>query len=321
MIAFNQSRFIEEAVAAALAQDYPNLQIILSDDNSTDDTYARMAAAVGRYAGPHSVVLNRSPGGRGILAHFYHALRHVDGELMVGAAGDDISLPHRVSTLVEHWRVNNADAIFSNFSIIEADGSLVLDQSPTPLRREQHYFPDLAIHPILGVSAAYDCQALEGIVPPDFPVYAEDKFFFLMLGLRSRQISVIDDVLVKYRRHAMALTHRIDRSISIEEHERVSQTYAARVLEILEYFDRCVSEGSGFRPGFGEPAKVDLAHLRSEIGYVNWQSVWMDATLSVSLRETVRHFTRTRARWLLPRAFGIRGLTFLKRLSMHFRTV
>ena len=39
VIAYNQERFVREACEAALNQDYPNLEIIFSDDASTDATY------------------------------------------------------------------------------------------------------------------------------------------------------------------------------------------------------------------------------------------------------------------------------------------
>jgi glycosyltransferase involved in cell wall biosynthesis len=38
---YNQEKYIREAVEGALSQDYPNLEIIISDDNSTDSTYDR----------------------------------------------------------------------------------------------------------------------------------------------------------------------------------------------------------------------------------------------------------------------------------------
>jgi len=36
---YNQERFIGEAIESAMAQDYPNLEIVVCDDCSTDRTY------------------------------------------------------------------------------------------------------------------------------------------------------------------------------------------------------------------------------------------------------------------------------------------
>ena len=38
MLAYNQEAYVAEAVASLLAQEYADLQIIFSDDNSTDAT-------------------------------------------------------------------------------------------------------------------------------------------------------------------------------------------------------------------------------------------------------------------------------------------
>lgn len=314
LLAFNQEAYVEAAIASALAQDYPNLQIVLSDDGSSDATYALMERAARDYAGPHTIVANRTPANRGVVQHFYHAVGRSDGALIVGAGGDDISHPHRVSTLVEHWRASGADALFSGFEIMEADGSPAIDAELQSLRQDQHYFPDLEIHPILGMSAAYDRCVFDCIDEPDFPVFAEDFLFFLMLGFRSRRIAVIDDVLVRYRRHGAALAHRVDATISVAAHEATSQKYSARVLDILRYFERCVTCDTGYRPGFGETARVDLAALRAEIAYVEWQSRWMQTAWPASLARAVRLLTPARARWLLPRMFGVKGLELLKRL-------
>lgn len=314
LLAFNQEAYVEAAIASALAQDYPNLQIVLSDDGSSDATYALMERAARDYDGPHTIVANRTPANRGIVQHFYHAVARCDGALIVGAGGDDISYPHRVATLVEHWCASGADALFSGFEIMEADGSPAIDADLQSLRQDQHYFPSLEIHPILGMSAAYDRTVFECIDEPDFPAFAEDFLFFLMLGFRSRRIAVVDDVLVRYRRHGAALSHRVDAAASVAAHEATSQKFSARGLDILRYFERCVTTDTGYAPGYGETAAVDLAALRSDIAYVDWQSRWMEAAWPVSIARTLRLLTPARARWLLPRMFGVKGLALVKRL-------
>ena len=57
LLAYNQEPFIREAVEGALAQTYAPLEIILSDDCSTDRTFEIMQETVAAYRGPHKVVL------------------------------------------------------------------------------------------------------------------------------------------------------------------------------------------------------------------------------------------------------------------------
>ncbi|MES2785423.1 MAG: glycosyltransferase [Pseudomonadota bacterium] len=106
LIAFNQREFIAEAVRAALAQDYSPIQLVLSDDCSTDDTFEIMSALVRDYRGPHEVVLNRNAvnlGSRGIGLHVNKIIELSRGLLIVLGAGDDVSLPDRVSVLTNRW--------------------------------------------------------------------------------------------------------------------------------------------------------------------------------------------------------------------------
>ena len=46
VMAFNQQDLIGQTLAGALAQDYGNLEIVIADDGSGDETYARILDAV-----------------------------------------------------------------------------------------------------------------------------------------------------------------------------------------------------------------------------------------------------------------------------------
>src|SRR5712672_4304281 len=95
LAALNQERFIREAVEAAFAQTYSPLEIILSDDCSEDRTFEIMCEMAKAYRGPHRIVLNRNPVRRSIGGHINRIMEVSQGELILAAAGDDISLPRR----------------------------------------------------------------------------------------------------------------------------------------------------------------------------------------------------------------------------------
>lgn len=100
LFAYNQEQFIREAVEGAFAQTYEPLEIILSDDRSSDRTFEIMQEMAAAYRGPHRVRVRRSEVNRGLLSHINDAATEFRGEIIVVAAGDDVSLPHRTSVSV-----------------------------------------------------------------------------------------------------------------------------------------------------------------------------------------------------------------------------
>ena len=124
LYAFNEERFIHEAVASALAQSYSPLEIVLSDDGSTDRTYEIMQEMAASYRGPHKIILNRNERNIGIGSQLNAAYQKSQGELILLANGDDISLPERTARVVEAWLASNrkAQAITCNLATMDENG-------------------------------------------------------------------------------------------------------------------------------------------------------------------------------------------------------
>jgi len=94
LTAYNIEAFIEESVKCAFAQTYENLEIILSDDHSTDKTFDIMKQMAAEYQGSHKVVLNRNEQNLGITKHMNKCyLEMAQGDIIIAAHGDDISIP------------------------------------------------------------------------------------------------------------------------------------------------------------------------------------------------------------------------------------
>ena len=103
LVSYNQEHVVEEAMKSVFAQNYSPLEIILSDDCSTDGTFEIMQRISDDYDGPHKVRLNCNSSNMGIGKHWDFISRQACGELIVHAAGDDISVPSRVNVLVKAW--------------------------------------------------------------------------------------------------------------------------------------------------------------------------------------------------------------------------
>ena len=104
VFAYKQEATVRAAIAAAFAQTYSPLEILLSDDASPDATFAAMEETAARYDGPHAVVLNRNPENLGVVAHIDRIVARASGRLLVQNGADDLSEPDRVAALVAAWR-------------------------------------------------------------------------------------------------------------------------------------------------------------------------------------------------------------------------
>lgn len=101
LFAYNQEQFIREAVEGAFAQTYEPLEIILSDDCSTDRTFEIITEMAMAYSGPHRVKVRQCAENKGFAIHINEVIKAASGEIIAWAAGDDVSLPERVEMLVK----------------------------------------------------------------------------------------------------------------------------------------------------------------------------------------------------------------------------
>ena len=107
LFAYNQECFIEAACQSVLSQNYDiPMQIIFSDDCSQDDTFAIMTAIAKGYEGIHTLVLNRNSENLGLINHVNLSYKLSTGDLIFAAAGDDISLPSRITENIKAYRVS-----------------------------------------------------------------------------------------------------------------------------------------------------------------------------------------------------------------------
>ena len=127
LFTYNQEAYVAEAVEGALSQDYSPLEIIISDDASTDRTFEISQRLFRDYRGPHEVRLIRNEANLGIGAHVTKVANLAQGELIVAAAGDDVSLPGRTRAMTALWEAHDRkpDLLCCDAEIIDVAGQVV----------------------------------------------------------------------------------------------------------------------------------------------------------------------------------------------------
>jgi glycosyltransferase involved in cell wall biosynthesis len=203
---YRHERYVREAVAGVLAQTYSPLEVILSDDCSSDRTFAIMEEMAAVYRGPHQIRLNRNERNLGTSGHLSKLLSMTSGEIRIGSASDDISDPRRVEKIVEVFRKNpRAQCVWSNAQIIDAEGRDVrlfasADFSGTGACGPGPLSTVVRGPWILGATAAHKMTVWKVFGPLMEGIAQEDAAMAWRCRLLG-DICYIPEALVKYRQH------------------------------------------------------------------------------------------------------------------------
>lgn len=124
LLTYNQQDTVEAAATSCLSQACEPIEIVFSDDCSSDGTLAKLQSIAAQYQGPHSVRVRQNPHNLGIAQHYNQAVNEASAELIVVAAGDDLSTPNRVARVLDAWRASQGrvNLIASYATSIDSQG-------------------------------------------------------------------------------------------------------------------------------------------------------------------------------------------------------
>lgn len=114
MTTYNHELYIEESILSVINQDYPNLQIIISDDCSTDKTYEILKRYQQLY--PQIIEIQRHSPNVGVAKNVSSLYPPIKGQYICWLSGDDVYLPQKISKQVTLMS-NNRDCILSFHAI------------------------------------------------------------------------------------------------------------------------------------------------------------------------------------------------------------
>ena len=108
ILTYKQEDFILDALQGAVEQDYDDMEIIVSDDCSSDSTFEKIQSFVASYKGDKSIMVNRNDHNLGLVPHYNKVLGELaQGEILIIADGDDVSYSNRTADTVDAFKDEN----------------------------------------------------------------------------------------------------------------------------------------------------------------------------------------------------------------------
>lgn len=320
LFGYNQEKYIREAIEGAFAQDYSPLEIIFSDDCSTDRTFEIMQEMAAMYEGPHRVLARKTKVNKGFLQHIAEVVELAHGELLIMAAGDDVSKNNRTDVLVSAWLVSGAWGLCSRYDRIDAIGNVLESAVASEVLdgrgfRNFFYEEEGPVRIVHGCSSAYDIRVFHylKLQSTDF-ILAEDGAMSVLLNLLGKEIVNLDDSLVLYRESYGSLTnYQSKSSISFEqiiEDEKRIEWFARAQANRCQLYLRMNKY-----LGAAQARKMKVEEVRNELKCETIRSEWRTITFS---RRLAFAFENPKLTWVWPRLFGLNIFYIIKWLSRQF---
>ena len=197
---YNAKEFIVECLDSILSQDYNNIELVVSDDCSTDGTQKILE----KYVDNKSVILLLNKKNLGISGNCNQVLSYCSGEYVCFFSGDDVMLPNKLSAQVALLeRDQEASMCYHRVEVIgsDSDGEKTLYTTEKKGRTIYSFFDMIEKGGLPGINSV---MARRECLPANqfnnnFPVVS-DWLFMLEIALRGK-IVFIDQVYTKYRKH------------------------------------------------------------------------------------------------------------------------
>lgn len=220
MANLNGAAHIAAAVRSVLRQSERSLELIVSDDGSSDDSLERAAGAA---AGDPRLVLLRHGARSGPAAARNRALKAARGEWIAVVDNDDAIHPERIARLIRAAAADQADIVADDLLTFYEDGNRpphahlngALARAPHWIGAAEYARSNVlfAAGPSLGyLKPVFKRVGPHGIAPAydESLTIGEDSDLILRLLIAGWRMRTYPELGYFYRKHAKSISHRLN---------------------------------------------------------------------------------------------------------------
>jgi glycosyltransferase involved in cell wall biosynthesis len=203
---FNYGQYIASCIESALAQTYRNIEVIVSDDGSTDNSQAVIESF-----GASIIATFKSNGGQASALNA--GFKKSTGNLVIFLDADDLLKPYCVAEIVRHWRSDLMKLHF-NLEVIDASGKAVgclYMKPPLPRGDLREHLLTSGTVASMGMSGnVFPRTFLEQVMPmPEVGWERGADTYLFNLATLTGQVGAIDEALGGYRVHGNNVSAKV----------------------------------------------------------------------------------------------------------------
>lgn len=278
--AYNCAASVTRCVESVLAQTYTDLEVLLVDDGSTDETPALCDALAAK---DHRVRVIHQVNG-GVSKARNAGLAAAQGEIIAFVDADDYLVPEAYATMVAAKEDAGAKTVLCNYIGELPDGKLIPYGKPIPAG---HYDPagamDLIVKPILcgrlegafnGFIWCYlfDRALLEEAAITFSGIFLEDELFLLAYFCHGSDVVVVEPALYRYVQNPESVTRSYMKDFetvftqSMKAKLQLVERYQIKVPPVWKFstlwFGLLTAVGNVFAHGNPQTQKERIAQVR-----------------------------------------------------------
>lgn len=218
---FNQGSFIEETILSVLDQNYPNIEYIIIDGGSTDES----VDIIRKYDDKLTFWVSESDDGQADAIN--KGLQKATGDWVGFLNSDDILKPGALHKIAESSQSDNPDWICGGVHIFGNDGADYGIKQPSPSRQIADWLVYDAQVPQQGSFWKRELISKVGLMNTSFH-FAFDMEYWIRLVTYDYFPKIIPDTLAGFRIHEITKSMG-GRSKFIQEHRRILDQYAEMI--------------------------------------------------------------------------------------------
>ena len=198
---YNYAEYLRESIDSALNQDYQEIEVIVVDDGSTDES-----SEILRSYGNQIRVIEIKNSGAPTARNF--GLMNANGYYIAYLDADDFWIRTKISTQIKRLRDTNTDMVYCKMTILDVKANSTTVSSEN---REGNFKNEFLLHPTRTpfppstMLMTRDLVARAGIWDTAFKSPAED-FDYLRRCAKYTDFAIVDEALVVHRNHPKSLT-------------------------------------------------------------------------------------------------------------------